>query len=174
MNNMFTPKSGKSIEQREQHLRSLVYLCDVLAAIDCPVEAAGILRDLLSPQEMTMLANRLQIAVLLLDGVSYQEIRHTLNVSDSTISRVSNWLEVRGDSYRLLKARTKIRSVHAANKTKGRSRKSISAQYIWPSILISELVAVLTKDNAYQILDILAEAEQKPQLFRLLESHKEG
>ena len=158
---------------RERQLQSLIYLCDALSSLRDPVETAKILRDLLSPQEMTMIANRLQIAVLLLEGYSYQEIRKTLGVSESTISRISNWLEIRGDAYRALKRRTKLRSLIPNHEDSYQSPKNVSAQYLWPSTLISDLLAVMTKDNAYQILNILAEAKQKPELFRVLNSFRE-
>lgn len=47
-------------------------------------------KDLLTPTETRMLAKRLQVALLLLQGASYEFINTRVGVSDSTIARVNN------------------------------------------------------------------------------------
>lgn len=168
MSNIFTPKREMDEGLRFRHLQALVYLCDALASLCNPVETAIVLTDFLSPQEMLMLANRLQVAALLLDGHEYSKIRDTLGVSTGTIARVSTWLEVGGDGYRLLTSRTHLRSIKAGDAPSDTHRLTKSSQYLWPQELVSYLLKTMSKDNAYRILDILAEAQQKPELFRIL------
>lgn len=168
MPNMLTPKREVNDAQRLEHLRSLIFLCDAISSLNDSVEAAGILRDLLSPQEMISIANRLRIAILLLDGFSYKDIRTLLGVGENKIARVSTWLDISGDTYRTLKGRTKIRALAAHTSQTHLQRTSIHSQSIWPAVLISDLLTTMSRDNAYKILDILADAKEKPELFRLI------
>ena len=58
-------------------------------------------RDLLTHTERQMLAKRLQIAKMLLNKESYNVIKKTLHVTDTTIAKVNNWLKTFGQGYRL-------------------------------------------------------------------------
>lgn len=58
--------------------------------------------DLLTPTERVMLAKRLAIAALLIEGLPYHEISERLKVSTATIGRVNLWLGMAGDGYRLV------------------------------------------------------------------------
>lgn len=58
--------------------------------------------DLLTPTERIMLAKRLAIAALLIEGLPYQKISEKLKVSTATIGRVNLWLSMAGDGYRLV------------------------------------------------------------------------
>ncbi len=50
-------------------------LCLAIAEMKSPQEAANFLRDLLSFQEAEMIAKRLKIAQLLIEGDTYEEIK---------------------------------------------------------------------------------------------------
>ncbi len=59
------------------------------------------LNDLLSNSERNMFAKRVSIAFMLLENkYSYEEIIHTLKVSDGTVSKINSILTTRGDGYR--------------------------------------------------------------------------
>lgn len=58
--------------------------------------------DLLTPTERIMLAKRLAIAALLIEGLPYHQIAEGLKVSTSTIGRVKLWLRTAGGGYRLV------------------------------------------------------------------------
>lgn len=49
--------------------------------------------DLLSDAEEVMLAKRFTVAVLLMRGRNFSDIKSTIHVSDSTISSVNAWLK---------------------------------------------------------------------------------
>lgn len=53
---------------------------------------SNLVRDLFTPAEIEEFANRLEIARLLYDGHSYQEIADKTKVSTTTVTRVAHWL----------------------------------------------------------------------------------
>ena len=55
-------------------------------------EVANFLRDLLTIKEIEELANRLEMARLLKQGMSYKVIAKKLKVSTTTVTRVAHWL----------------------------------------------------------------------------------
>lgn len=57
--------------------------------------------DLCTVKELQDMAQRLQTAVLLSQGVSYQEITQKVGISTATIGRVSRCLNYGNEGYRL-------------------------------------------------------------------------
>ncbi|OGK23372.1 hypothetical protein A2954_03750 [Candidatus Roizmanbacteria bacterium RIFCSPLOWO2_01_FULL_37_12] len=55
-------------------------------------EVANFVRDLMTLPEIEEFANRLEIAILLLEGGSYQRIAKKIGVSTTTVTRVAHWL----------------------------------------------------------------------------------
>ena len=55
-------------------------------------EAANFLRDLLTIKEFEEFANRLEMARLLKQGMSYKAIAKKIGVSTTTVTRTANWL----------------------------------------------------------------------------------
>ena len=98
-------KASKLSPQEQQML--LVSFCKALVELRTPEEAAQFLRDLLSKQEAEMLAKRIEIARLLIKGLTYGEIGKILRVSHGTVARVSQWLATSGEGYRLIVNRVK-------------------------------------------------------------------
>ncbi len=68
-------------------------------------EAAWFFRDLLTLPELTEFAKRWQIVKLLIEKQSYLEIAKKLNVSTTTVTRVSQWLNHGMDGYKLIAQR---------------------------------------------------------------------
>ena len=60
-------------------------------------QVKNFLKDLLTHTEMKMFAKRIQIAKMLLEGYSYRDIRNYVKVTDGTIARISNVLEIEGE-----------------------------------------------------------------------------
>ena len=73
-------------------------LCLAISKLNSVEKSAEFLRDLLSIQEAEMIAKRLKIAELLLDDLSYEDIRKKLKVSPGTIARVQEWLKISADT----------------------------------------------------------------------------
>lgn len=63
-------------------------------------EAESFLKELLTPTEEIMLAKRVAVALMLLKGYDYREIQDSLNVSATTVGKVSLWLRRGGEGYR--------------------------------------------------------------------------
>ena len=95
----------KLTKKERQNL--LIALCEALTSIKKKKEAAQFLTDLLSPQELEMLAKRLEIAKLLISGDTYDAIRGKLKVSHNTIARVNASLTLSGSGFRLVIEQTK-------------------------------------------------------------------
>lgn len=55
-------------------------------------EVANFLRDLLTIKEMEEFANRLEMARLLKQGMSYKVIAEKIKVSTTTVTRTAHWL----------------------------------------------------------------------------------
>lgn len=65
-----------------------------------PQHMANLLRDLLTPAEITEFANRITIANLLLKKKSYLEIAKQVGVSTTTVTRVAHWLNNGCEGYK--------------------------------------------------------------------------
>ena len=59
-----------------------------------------LLKDLLTHTEVKMLAKRLQVAKMLLEGYDYLSIKHAVKVTDPTIAKINNLLEEKGEGLR--------------------------------------------------------------------------
>jgi TrpR-related protein YerC/YecD len=55
-------------------------------------EVKNFFKDLLTLSEVVMISRRIQIAKMLFEGKSYEEIRKELKIGLSTISQVERWL----------------------------------------------------------------------------------
>lgn len=97
------PKLSKK-EQQEL----LTELCEAIVSLKKTPEAAYFLKDLLGEQEAEMLAKRLKIAKLLLQGWTYDDIIEEWKVGKSTIARINLWINYSGGvGYRMISKRTK-------------------------------------------------------------------
>src|SRR3989344_2772066 len=92
---------------KQQQNELFMRFAKVLASVHGSLEAAKLIRDLFSEQESLMLARRIQIAEMLMEGYTYAQIRQSMKVSETTISKVKAWLELYGDGYRVVLGRNK-------------------------------------------------------------------
>ncbi len=175
----FTPKQklDKTIRQK-----ALLELCHAIVIVKKLPEAARVLGDLLSEQEVDMVAKRLQIAKLLLQQKTYADIRKALKVSQPTIARVNLWLQQGGAGYRMVVAgqgkEFKIPDERPVAYTPDEfySWSYIKRKlplYFWPQILLEEIVKSASARQRKKILDTLKilrkSGQEKKQAFRCLE-----
>jgi len=146
----------------------ILRFCQALTQIKKPEEAAKFVTDLLSKSEAEMLAKRLKIAELLLEGHTYQDIRDELKVSQLTIARVSEWLKMQGEGYRLIVARTKKLSEIKPIKPSLSGLKRMYPQYYWPEILLQEIVYTASKRQRQKLQKILDTLGTKTKLHKQL------
>jgi len=95
-----------SSAQREALLRRLFQAVAVLKNYR---EASDFFRDLLDPAEIGMLARRLEIAALIHDGLTYDEIARKLGAGRDTIARVARWYHEGHGGYKVFVQRTQGR-----------------------------------------------------------------
>ncbi len=65
---------------------------DIVTNLKTKKETIGFMIGLLSPSEILMLARRIQIAQMLLEGKNYREICDEISVSQSTVASVARWI----------------------------------------------------------------------------------
>ena len=75
------------------------WLCDALVAVDSREEAYRLLDDLCTIAEVQAMAQRLEVARMLRDGATYQEIVRQTGASTATISRVNRCLHYGAEGY---------------------------------------------------------------------------
>jgi TrpR-related protein YerC/YecD len=67
-------------------------LITAFASIEDTKLMGSFMRDLMTPAEIEEFSNRLEIARLLTEGHSYQEVADKTKVSTTTVTRVAHWL----------------------------------------------------------------------------------
>lgn len=75
-------------------------LCDAIVAIDNRKDAYRFLEDAATFAEIKALAQRLEVARLLIAGMSYPQIVQSTGASTATISRVKKFVEYGNDGYK--------------------------------------------------------------------------
>lgn len=98
---MFIPRYQS--EQTDLLMRALL-------ALETTEEAQRFLEDVLTVQELRSITQRLEVAVLLRQKVTYQEIARRTGASTATISRVNRALQYGADGYRLVLDRLQAQS----------------------------------------------------------------
>ena len=80
---------------------SLNQLFDAIVNLKSREECSKFFEDICTIKELLDLAQRLDVAVLLDQGVSYQAIAQQINVSTATISRVNRCLNYGSGGYKM-------------------------------------------------------------------------
>jgi len=75
-------------------------LVDAVARLRDPDTVAAFLRDLCTSTELDAMGQRLQVARLVDEGMSYQEISRRTGASTATVTRVAQWLHHGQGGYR--------------------------------------------------------------------------
>jgi TrpR-related protein YerC/YecD len=75
-------------------------LVEAVTRLRDPVVVAAFLRDLCTSTELDAMGQRLQVARLVDEGMSYQEISRRTGASTATVTRVAQWLHHGQGGYR--------------------------------------------------------------------------
>ena len=139
-----------------------------LSAVRSSVEAANFIRDLLSEQEAVMFARRLQIARLLEDGITYDQIRTVAKVGFGTIARVHTWLQVYGEGYRLVLSRTKKRLAIIPKEISEPWRlvKRKYPMHFWPQLLLEEIIKSASQREREKLRKVVQQLRNKTKLSK--------
>ena len=81
---------------------AMTRLLDSLCTLQTPEEMKAFLLDILTPHEIKELAQRLEVAKLLNEGMSYVGVSRRTGASSTTVSRVSKCLNGEAGGYRLV------------------------------------------------------------------------
>lgn len=162
------PRNSLSSQEQERILNEFAL---ALSEIRNSHEALEFIRDLLSQSEAEMLARRIKIAELLLDGHTYQEVQDSLKVSHTTIARVGEWLKRSGNGYRTIVQRLKQkRGEHVPSKEPSEWNK-LKHRYpmaFWPQLVIDEIIASANKQQKKRLQSVLHEMDEKSDLYKKL------
>ena len=104
MNNKSAREKG-GVTMQGYHSESLDRFFDAVLLLRDREECRAFFEDVCTIQEMRNLAQRLEAAVLLDQGVRYQDIAAAVGTSTATISRVSRCLQYGSGGYRTVLGR---------------------------------------------------------------------
>ncbi len=148
-------------------------LCQAIALTADKREAAELLTDLLGKQELEMIAKRLRIAELLLENLTYEDIKTELKVSFGTIARVQTWLQSAGEGYRKIIDKTKSKRGSREENERPVNLRGIKKKYpmyFWPQIMFKYWVQNSSVKEKQDMQKILAKVGAKTEAYRELES----
>ena len=167
----FSPKSKLPTDEREE---LLINFFESLASVRSSKEAAQVFSDLLSRQELDMVAKRLAIAKDLLEEKSYQEIMKDLKVGSGTVARVNTWLNVAGEGDRLVAKRGGRRqgafgrdSVWASEENMPGFKRKYPT-YFWPEHLLEQIVRSSNRKQKDQLRAVIRQSKHKTRLLKQL------
>lgn len=160
----------KKLLTRHQQDNLFIKLAKALALLHSAPEVANFLKDLLSESEVLMLARRLQIAELLIQGLTYEQIKSELKVSFGTIARVQTWLELYGEGYR-----TVVKRIAKKEKPESEAARSLAQikrrypAYYWPELLLEEIIRSANKREKERLAKVVEQLRDKTQLSKELQ-----
>ena len=158
---------------KEKSQDMVIDLCEAIAATRNSREAADLLTDILGKQELEMVAKRLRVAELLLDGCKYEEITDELKVSPGTIARVQIWLQNSGEGYRLIIERTKSKSKSRETNDQPVRLSAIKKKYpgyFWPQIMLDYWIKNSSAKQKREMQAILSKVDAKTQAYKELQN----
>ncbi len=82
------------------HSESIDRLFDTILNLDSKEECYAYFEDLCTIKEIQDMAQRLDVAILLSEGLSYQKIMEKVEISTATIGRVSKCLNYGSGGYK--------------------------------------------------------------------------
>ena len=156
---------------KQQQEGLFVKLARAVALLRNPVEGAEFIKDLLSESEVIMLARRLQVAELLIEGKTYREISKELKVGLNTIVKIQTWLNLYGEGYRSVVAKVSKQAKDRQEPDPHRPFAELKRKYplyFWPQLLLEELVKTANKREKERLRKIISQSKEKTQLSRQL------
>lgn len=159
----------KKLLTKQQQTDLFIKLAKALSLLHSTTETAHFLKDLLSESEVLMLARRLQIAELLIDGLTYQQIKEEVKVSFGTIARVQTWLEFYGDGYRTVVSRVAKKKVGEGSVPGPFAKlKRKYPIYYWPELLLEEIIKTANTREKQRLVKVVEQLRDKTQLSKEL------
>lgn len=101
------------MEQILKENRELWDLFEMISLLRDKDEAARFFRDLCTPGELEAMAERLEVAGLLREGLSYRRISEVTGASTTTVTRIAHWCKHGEGGYQTMLQRSKKISKNA-------------------------------------------------------------
>ena len=164
----------KSRLSKEIQQELLSEFCEALLSLKTIEEAVKFLTDLLTKSEAIMLAKRIKIAKLLIEGKDYRTIEGLLKTGHTTIAKVASWLAESGEGFRLIAERTKKEkpkpesSLDLAMRD-WRKFKRTRPMIFWPELLIEGIIASANKRQRERIRQSLKKLDHKSILYKKID-----
>lgn len=149
----------------------LMEFCEAISVLKNPREIMNFVTDLLTKQETIMLAKRIKIAELLIEGKNYRDVEGVLKVGQGTVARISQWLAEGGEGFRLIAERTKKEKPEPKTSwdlAMGDWRK-FRRRYplmFWPQLLIEDIIKVMNKRQKDKIRQAVEKLDRKSSLYK--------
>lgn len=90
------------MEQSLKQNHRLWDLFEVISLLHTRDEAARFFRDLCTPGELEAMAERLEVARLLQEGLSYRRISEVTGASTTTVTRIAHWCKHGEGGYKVM------------------------------------------------------------------------
>jgi len=153
---------------KKEETQLIIDFCKTISSLTKIDDAALFVRDLLSKQELRMLAKRLKIAKLLIEGKTYEEIAKELKTSMGTVARINVWLAQSGEGFRM--AVEKSGELKEVEKPSWRGIKRKYPMYYWPEILLKELIYSANKKQRERLQEIIDTLDEKTALTKEIDA----
>ena len=138
-----------------------------LASVHNSVEAANFVKDLLTEQEVVILGRRLQIARLLDQGYTYEQIHKIMRVGNSTVAKVHAWMDLYGEGYRMVIKRTKTQPESKESDSSPLSWAKHKRKYpmhYWPELLLEQIIKSASAKEKQKLLETVSTLKEKTKL----------
>ena len=86
------------IDQKEKYV-VVNDMFEVVSSLKNKKDISSFFLGLLTPSEALMVARRIQVAKMIIDGHSYEEIRKKLGVGNSNIQQIDRWIHGDGEDF---------------------------------------------------------------------------
>lgn len=142
--------------------------CEAISVLNNPEEIMDFITDLLTKQETIMIARRIKIAKMLINGNNYQEIRNSLKVGLGTVSKINQWLLESGQGFRIIAQRTKKEKTEKTKLELSEFQK-LKKRYpvmFWPQLLMEEIIKTMNVKQKDRVRRSLKNLDRKSQIYK--------
>jgi len=142
--------------------------CDALSVLNNSKERMAFIVDLLTKQEAIMMARRIKIAKMIIEGKSYQEINNSMHVSFVTISKINQWLLESGEGFRIIYQRSK-KQKPKKEKLDLFGYQEIKKRYpamFWPQLLTESIIKNMNRKQKDRIKRCLKNLDYKSEVYK--------
>jgi len=160
-------KKYSKISNREKE-GLLQDFCEAISVLNNPREIMDFITDLLTEQEVVMIAKRIKIAKMLIEGKEYKEIQDLLKTSPITVSKINQWLLESGEGFRVITQRTKKEKPKKINygvEEFNRAKKRYPIAF-WPQLLIEDIVKTMNHRQKERVRNAIKKIDHKSQTYR--------